>query len=385
MGKYNFSKAIILNIILSFFSSYSFSYTLNEDVLERCGQKHPNDFAGRIVCNNRMQTEICLEKEEVRLDKKINEIIKILSDKPNINLDQASNQINKLKDFKDYELQSSVINRSDKSKGNNGYELKVLVLTIYSKCASEQYYLVNILESENKITTALRVWKKFNGNQKEEKSIELNRYDWNRSQEEIESLRIIKEKKESDSAKEDSCKKIILNIYKEENESLNKFFENKNNPSETIIYDRLISKFLLDDFSVSIIKDTEEKSNIRIWSKCDGIFPDIYVNYEFIYNNKKIDSIESAFYIENQKRITNQKPFSWTSQDYKDREIAKTKREEEEIAKKISDDELTEKITKNNERRLFSIFIFLVIFLPSLGYAIYYFIKRNKESDKQLK
>ena len=113
-GEYKIFKIIFGTLILLACSSQTFSYTFNEDVLERCGQKHPNDFAGRVVCNNRMQTEICLEKEQGKVDEKIKEIENIIQPQSTISLETASTLINNLKDIKGNNFRSTVITRTDK-------------------------------------------------------------------------------------------------------------------------------------------------------------------------------------------------------------------------------------------------------------------------------
>ena len=358
-------KKILLLIVLTVIGVKSFAYTFNEEVLQECGQKHPNDIAGRIVCNNRMENEFCLKREEQKINSKVNDLISTIQKKDVSNLNDASDLINSLNDLKNHKLKAEIIDRNDNAKGADGKALRILVSNIQSKCIGDKYYILSVYQNKDRILNAVRVWiggTSHNTNDENaKKDIRLEDLDWDRSKYEIETIRAKIENESIKNARTEECKKNTKKQYKNLNEILVKAFTDKTpTEKETVI---AISKLLPDDdYSVDSVKEKANTNSITILPKCDGIFPEISITYQFEYTKGKIQTLESALLFGLDKQDATKPNFLWKSKEIKenerienDRIEAQKKKEEAELKKKQDEDKQNRETFIN--RVLMSLFI----------------------------
>ena len=318
-------KKILILLVLTVLCGKTFAYTFDEEVLEKCGQKHPNDIAGRIVCNNRLQNEVCLKREEREINIKIDDLISTIRKKEISNLNDASDLINTLSDLSNGKLKSKIIDRNDNTKGVDGNPLRVLISSIESKCSNDQYYLINVFQNKDRILTGARVWiesTKNDANQNTKKETRLVNLDWDRSSYEIENIKNKIESERIRTTKTDECKKETQKQYKNLNEMLVKAFSENKTPTEKETVNAISKLFSDDNYSVDTVKENANTNSITILPKCDGIFPEISIIYQFDYSKGKIQTLESSLVFNQIQQDATKHNYLWKMQIEKLIELA---------------------------------------------------------------
>jgi hypothetical protein len=386
INNFSFMKKILILLALTVLGGQSFSYTFDEEVLERCGQKHPNDIAGRIICNNRVQKELCLKREEREINARVEDLISTIQKKEISNLNDASELINTLSDLKNQKLTAKIIDRSDNAKGTDGKVLRVLISSIQSKCTGDQYYLLNLYQNKDRILTGARVWIRSASNntndENAKKEVRFVNLDWDRSIYEIEN---IKEKIENERIKKirtDECKKNTQRQYKNLNEILVKAFPDNKTPAEKETISTISKIFSDDDYSVDSVKENADTNSITILPKCDGIFPEISITYQFDYTKGKIQTLQSALLFGLEKQDATKPNYLWKSKGFKenerienDRIEAQRKKEEAELKKKQDED--------NQNRETFISRVLMSLFI-CIGAALIWFLYERQKKKKIL-
>jgi len=378
-------KKIIFLLALTMLGGKVFAYTFDEEVLEKCGQKHPNDIAGRFVCNNRMQNDVCLKREERAINVKIDDLISIIRKKEISNLNDASDLINSLSDLSNGKLKSKIIDRNDSAKGADGSPLRVLISIIRSECSDDQYYLINVFQNRDRILTGARVWiesAKNDANQNPKSQTRLVNLDWDRSSYEIASIKDKIESERIRTTKTDECKRETQKQYKNLNEMLVKAFPENKTPTEKETANVISKLFSDDNYSVDNVKENPNTNSITILPKCDGIYPEISIIYQFDYSKGKIQTLEGSLFFNKIQQDATKHNYLWKSKEIKederieiDRIEAQKKKEELELKKKR--DEATQ------DREAFVNRVLLILFI-SLGAALLWFLFEMKNKKKRL-
>jgi len=330
-------------------------YTFNEDILEKCGAKHPNDFVGRYVCNNNMQTELCLSRERIKLKNKFDEIAEVIeknADKTLTGLYPLIQRIND--DFigNEKKLNAKVVDRDDKQSEYSDDVEKVITIWLDSKCSDNIYYPVNIREDAAKTASVMLAWM-VNRNAKDNTSnVPLSGFTWRRSDHELAIA------KYQDIA---ICRKNSLSKFKSSNSSIESELKSNNTYSVAkitlqimLMYDSPLYGYSSKDFD-SGNKTTTRR--ITIQERCDTSEQATSNEYKLLYNESGLLEIKSKlnFHADNHYSLI------WQSAD-KLAEIRQLKEEKLRLEKQQREQDRLNKIL--------GLILFAIIFL---GYIYYKF------------
>jgi len=338
---------IFLNILILLQPLTSAAYTFNEDILQECGKKHPNDFIGRFVCNNRLETNICLSGEVDRIEKKVQKINNLIEDNDTAQLEDVFEKIKQLN-----VLSAPLLANTSKDNGKD----KVIVGIIKSTCSDRKYYLININENEEKIITNLRVWlvDKNKEDKSENNSELINEISWELSpyklsyiRNKIYRLEVIKK-----------CKINAIEKYKLVNAELDEFISNQ----KKLVAKDIINK-LNKDYEIKIEENDDNpsvnlnKKSIKISPSCPDKKEDLVLTYNLYHSNGYVNKVDGSILYTGKIKLEIARPFLWESEDL----FLQKKADEERLSSEKK--EAIDKISRENKENVLKI---LLISLASL-------------------
>jgi len=161
-------NAYLISIIAYIFLC---GFTLNEDVLTQCEQKHPNDFIARFVCNKNIEDQKqyrkCAESEFDNIRGQFLKIDSFLDFTSPISLNALNLKINK-----EFNYDSSIIN------AKNNKNQKLIFFNLKQNCKSNLNFFVNIFQDKNGNASFMTAWRNTESDETENTPTRLFEYEW---------------------------------------------------------------------------------------------------------------------------------------------------------------------------------------------------------------
>ena len=343
----------------------AYGYTFNEDILEKCGLKHPNDFIGRIVCNNNLGILACIAKEEKKVNTKIDEIHESLNRNADLSLAELREKINLIKDVNGGYLKSELVSENKSDVLDKRANTNVLITSVHSNCTSDKYYLVNVREDNEKKINSMRVW--FQGkNEEDDNNFSIRKYDWLRTlnENEIQKYRDIK-----------SCLKESEIDFAKNKNTIEEITKNK----DDLLFEKYIKSFEINQskYSYEVLnnkyEETKIKRKIKIYPKCIASDKSLFQELEIITNEKNIEYIEIK---EIKNLIETKYLYIWKSKNLKELE---EKANKENTASTKSENTVSNTTISKNQGVYAYSFALVVLILFLIFFLLVYFHKKIQE------